>query len=61
MAPRNLDLGSVRGEWLLLRPGHFPDSPPTPENGPDKEAGLAVVVKIKIFAPSGNRTQVFEK
>jgi len=54
MAPRNLDLGSVRGEWLLLRPGYSSEPPPTPENGPDKEAGLAVVVKIKIFASSGN-------
>jgi len=55
MAPRNLDLRSVRGEWLLLRPGHFPEPSPTPENG------LAVVANINIFAPSGNRTQVFEK
>ena len=61
MAPRNLDLGSVRGEWPLLRPGHSPEPPPTPEDGPDKEAGLAVVVKITIFAPSGNRAQVYEK
>jgi len=61
MAPRNLDLRSVRGEWLLLRPGHSLEPYQTPENLPDKEAGLAVMVKIKIFAPSGNRTQVFEK
>lgn len=58
MAPLN---GSVRGEWLLLRPGHSPEPPPTLENGHDREPGLAVVVNIKFFAPSGNRTQVFEK
>lgn len=61
MAPRNLDLGSVRGEWLLLGPGHSPEPPQTLQNGPDKEACLSVVVKIKFFAPSRNRTQVFEK
>jgi hypothetical protein len=59
MAPRNLDLGRVRGEQLLLRPGHSPEPPPTLEYGPDRDAGLAEVVKIKIFALSGNRTQVF--